>query len=144
MRCMSFALTGPSNSSIQRPHRSDRVTVLTRPAPPAPLWPQQCHSPPWMLSDKVIQRQLRALISGLNPVSVGASLSRLPPPGLLSSCPTPTAWLTIWRAVAKTKCLPLYYCRLLDNILPEAVYLFPFFSPLKPEKQSNCVKMNRK
>lgn len=97
------------------------------PAGPLPLW---------MLYDKVIQRQLQALISGLNPVSAGAFLSLLPPPGLLSSYPTPTAWLTIWLAVAKTKCLPLYYSRLLDNTLLEAVNLFFFAAALKAEHQN--------
>lgn len=38
--------------------------------------------PPQKLYDKVIQRQLLALILGLNPVSAGASLSLLPLPGL--------------------------------------------------------------
>lgn len=56
------------------------------------------------LYDKVIQRQLWALISGLNPVSAGACLSPPLLPGLPSLCPT----LTIWSTVTKTKCLSFH------------------------------------
>ena len=105
---------------------------------PSPA-PATLHPPPpgRVLFDKVVQRQLGALISGLNPMSAGASLSLLPLPGLLSPCPALPAWLPIWLAVAKTKCLPFYYCWLLDNTLLGAVYLSLLFL-----KQSNPAKMN--
>lgn len=137
-----------SSPPIQKPHHSACASFspcsCSNPGPVLLPWPHSSPSnatPQWVLYDKVIQRQLRALISGLNPVSAGASLSLLPLPGLLSQCPTLTAWLTISLAVAKTKCLPFYYCRLLDNTLLEAVYLSPFFF-LIPQalKQSNHIK----
>lgn len=90
-----FVLTGLSSASIRQPHRSVWVPCSRPWCSPGPALAPAMPLPSWMLYDKVIQRQLRALISGLNPVSAGASLSLLPPPGLLSSCPTPTAWLTI-------------------------------------------------
>lgn len=70
-------------------------------------------------------------------MSAGASLSLLPLPGLPSPCPALPAWLPIWLAVAKTKCLPFYYCWLLDNTLLGAVYLSLLFL-----KQNNPAKMN--
>lgn len=104
-------------------------------------WPQSSPSNATpaqrVLFDKVVQRQLGALILGLNPMSAGASLSLLPLPGLPSPCPALPAWLPIWLAVAKTKCLPFYYCWLLDNTLLGAVYLSLLFL-----KQNNPAKMN--
>lgn len=138
----------PSSPPNQKPHRSACVSFSPCSSNPRPIllpWPHSSPSnvtPQRVLYDKVIQRQLWALISGLNPVSAGASLSLLPLPGLLSLYPTLTAWLTIWLAVAKTKCLPFYYCRLLDNTLLEAVSLFLFFFIPQALKRSNHIKMN--
>lgn len=138
-----------SSLPIQYHHRSACVSSSPcfnfNPRPILPPWPHSSPSnatPQWMLYDKVIQWQLRALITGLNPVSAAASLSLLPLPGLLSPCPTLSAWLTIWLAVAKTKCLPFYYCRSLDNTLLEAGGISLFISP-QALKQSSNVKIKQ-
>lgn len=81
------------------PHRS--FCPCSDSSPGAILLPWRCSRPDkttptlWMLYDKVIHWQFQGLISGLNPMSAGDSLSAIPLPGLLSSCPAPTAWLTI-------------------------------------------------
>lgn len=102
---------------------------LPQPQPPfSSPGPAPAPGPPWLLHDKVIQRQPQALISGLNPVSAGAFLSLQPLPALLSACPACLPdYLAGWLS-PKLSVFSLYYCWLLDNVLLEAIGLFLFFN----------------
>lgn len=73
--------------------------------------------------DKVILRQLGALISGLNPASAGVCLSLLHSPSVLVPY---RDWLADSFARCRQSRLPFDYCQLLDNTVLGEIY-FPLF-----------------